>query len=72
MLFQLHWQERLPPHRTEFMAQDSATTPEECEQVHERFMQIVERRKSECPEDWIPMVCDENAKEFVTAAAPAN
>ena len=66
LLVQLHWQERLEPHRTEFVAQGEFDSGEA---MHAWANEIIERRRAECPDDWSPMICTEDAPEFVRCAA---
>lgn len=66
-LLQLHWQNRSNYRETEFVAQVGGDTFEE---IHARLTEIVERRKGECPEGWVPMVCTQDSEYFVLAATP--
>lgn len=72
MLFQLHWQDGNPQSptylKTEFVAQDEANDQEGCNRILERFREIIERRKSECPHEWGPMICDEGYSGFMLVA----
>lgn len=73
MLYQLHWQNRSNLKQTEFVAQTS-TDEVAPEDIPAHFQEIIERRKDECPEGWVPMVCTEDYEGFVWAArtpAPA-
>lgn len=67
MLIQLHWQNRSNFHETQFVAQDEIRQGRVANDVLTRFQEIIEARKDECPAGWIPMVCTEDAKEFVLA-----
>lgn len=66
ILLQLHWQNRVEPHETEFVAQcewrDADTFNEWCRE-------LIERRGHEMPDGWVPMVCNEECDRFVLAAA---
>lgn len=74
MLYQLHWQDgnpQSPTHlKTIFVAQDEANDYDGMLAMQERFREIIERRKSECPHEWGPMICDEGYEGFVLAAIP--
>ncbi len=69
VLFQLHWQNRSDFRQTEFVGQFGGTSFEE---VEAWLTELVERRKGECPEGWVPMVCDEQSEYFVMAPAVAS
>lgn len=64
-LYQLHWQNRENLDQTEMVAQCDLPPHE----VAQHFMEIAMRRKDECPEGWVPMICNEESKYFVRAAA---
>jgi hypothetical protein len=72
MLFQLHWQHRADFHKTEFVAQAEANSPDELEAMQRHFAAIVERRKDECPEEWGPMICTEESPYFCMGVADGN
>lgn len=69
-IFQLHWQRRDDPTQTEFVAQASAIELGSTDAVLEHFRSVIERRKEECPDGWMPMVCDAECDRFVTAKEP--
>ena len=67
-LIQVHWQKLNEPSKTEMVAQGGEF--ETAEEMHEWIREVVERRKDECPDGWIPMVCDSTSDHFVWAAKP--
>ncbi len=68
-LIQVHWQKIDETNKTELVAQGGDfKTPQE---MQEWIREVVERRKSECPEGWQPMVCDSTSEYFVWAAKPS-
>lgn len=72
MIYQLHWQDGNPASPTylahEFVAQSAEVVDQDSmDRTYERFQQIVKERRAECPADWLPMICDEGAKEFARA-----
>lgn len=64
-LAQLHW-ENPATHETIFVAQ---TQWKDADTFREWMREVVERRQSECPEGWMPLVCTETAPMFVKAVA---
>ncbi len=70
MLFQLHWQNLSigKTHETQFVAQASSDDFPDVDDLMHHFREIIDRREDECPEGWGPMICTEDAKEFVLAA----
>lgn len=61
-LVQLHWQNLSDPTETIMVGQTewSDSSPD----VHTWARELAERRKSECPEGWCPMVCTEDHESF--------
>ena len=68
-LIQVHWQKIGDCDQTQMVAQggDFKTA----EEMQEWIREVVERRKSECPEGWQPMVCDSTSEYFVRSAKPS-
>ncbi len=64
MLVQLHWQNPLQPTETLLVMQSEINSDEEGEELVKLCRETIEARKDECPEGWIPMVCDENYEGF--------
>jgi len=67
VLFQLHWQNRENPRQTDLVGQFES---DDGRKVEEWARELVGRRRSECPDGWVPMLCDETSDYFVLAAAP--
>jgi hypothetical protein len=68
-LIQVHWQKIDDASKTEMVAQGGEFKT--AEEMHEWIREVVERRKSECPEGWQLMVCDSTSEYFVWAAPSA-
>jgi hypothetical protein len=66
-LFQLHWQNRQPPYETEFVGQVGGTDPDD---IIRLLGEMCDRRQSDCPEGWVPLVCNEEAECFVWSVPP--
>jgi hypothetical protein len=66
ILYQLHWQNRSNYRETEFVAQCGVNSFEELDAW---ATEVVSRRRSECPDGWVPMVCGQGSEHFVLAAA---
>lgn len=72
MLLQFHWQQRTEPYRTEFVEQSFDI---ETEADFQRWNDhIVEKHwheaEQKAKEGWLPMVCTQEAPEFVREAEP--
>lgn len=70
-LFQLHWQEQMPFEGEQakliFVAQ-GGFKPDECpDSMMEWVKKTIEAKKDECPDGYIPMVCDETYRGFMKA-----
>jgi predicted acetyltransferase len=59
MLYQLHWQNRDNLEETEFIAQCDHTVDFEA-----WLKDLLERRRSEMPEGWQPLVCTQDSQYF--------
>lgn len=71
-LIQAHWQNRANPSQTEFIAQyGPINSPEDVDAAMAWAGEVFERRRAECPDGWVPMVCNQDAPEFVMAANPS-
>lgn len=68
MLYQLHWQNRDDTEQTEFIAQAEFT---DADALNAWANEIIERRRSEIPAGWIPMICNQKDHRFVYPVAPA-
>lgn len=66
LLIQVHWQNVADPRQTEFVAQGGEFT--DAAVMYDWIKDVVQRRHSECPEGWQPMVCDSTSDYFVWAA----
>lgn len=66
-LIQLHWQNIADCRQTEFVAQGGHFT--HVAVMYDWIKEVVQRRQSECPAGWRPMVCDSTSDYFVWDAA---
>lgn len=62
MVVQFHWQNPAKPSETIFVAQDEVNSNEDMW----TFIERMKDRKSECPKDWMPMICNSDCEHFVT------
>ena len=67
-LVQLHWQNRDNLDQTEFIAQGDFASADE---MHGWAREIIDRRGSEMPDGWIPLIVAEDHPRFVLQVAPA-
>ena len=65
-LIQVHWQNVADCRQTEFVAQGGGFA--DAAAMYAWIKEVVQRRHSECPEGWQPMVCDSTSDYFVWAA----
>lgn len=66
-LIQVHWQNIANCRETEFVAQGGSFT--DAAVMYDWIKEVIQRRQSECPIGWQPMVCDSTSDYFVWAAA---
>ena len=66
-LIQVHWQNIANCRETEFVAQGGSFT--DAAVMYDWIKEVVQRRQSECPIGWQPMVWDSTRDYFVWAAA---
>lgn len=64
MLFQVHWQNQNDLTETLMVSQNEFTEGQDSRDVNQWAAEVVERRRSECPEGWWPLICDENYEGF--------
>lgn len=69
MLAQLHWQNQSNPKETRLVMQGEFNSPDEADELLEKFRLKIKERKAECPEGWLPMICDENYDGFERAVS---
>jgi len=67
LLAQLHWQNPENPEETIFVAQMEW---KDSDSFRDSLREICDRRRHECPEGWLPMLCNESAPMFVKAFNP--
>lgn len=67
-LIQVHWQNVADWRQTEFVAQGGSFT--DAAVMYAWIKEVVQRRQSECPAGWRPMVCDSTSNFFVWGAEP--
>lgn len=67
-LIQVHWQNIADSRETKFVAQGGSFA--DAGSMYDWIKDVVQRRQSECPAGWSPMVCDSTSDYFVWAAEP--
>jgi len=69
MLIQAHWQNCENVRQTDFIAQNEFPDSEDgAMAAMEWAADVFERRRSEMPDGWCPMVCTRGSEYFVLAA----
>ena len=61
MLIQLHWQKWNQPEATVLVAQGDLRSNEE---LQEWVCDLLQRRGGECPDRWLPLICNEESPLF--------
>lgn len=65
MLVQLHWQNRANLRETIMVSQSDVASNDD---VRTWLNDVMDRRREEMPDGWIPMVCTEHSRHFEWAA----
>jgi hypothetical protein len=61
-LWQLHWQNPRDLTQTIFVGQSGSLSS--FEEFEAWFNGLIEHRRAECPQDWGPLVCDQDSHYF--------